>query len=88
MRIEFIYRPGNTEVQLVDTEIGGVLDRFWTNSRRVRMEVSARNRDGLNAAEAFALLEVILLPPDVGGAWGEHHDAMRRYRAKHPAKIG
>lgn len=84
MRIEFIYWPGNTEVQLVE-EIGEdvvndciVKDCFYTSAKHFAMVFQE-----YTAKQFFELIKDVLPPPSIGGEWAEFHPAMQRYRNKH-----
>jgi hypothetical protein len=90
MRLEFRYWPSNTEIQLLEDmgdsdDTVSLIDSFYTSATHFYENTAHGMYDGMRAAEAFANLEEHLPPPNVAGAWAEHHDAMRRYRQKHPA---
>lgn len=91
MKIEFKFWPGNTEIMLIDCqndsdEIEAVVRSFYTSARHLEICSPRGNRDGLDAEEAFALLEDQLPPPHISGCWAEFHPAIQRYNEKHKQK--
>lgn len=88
MRLEFIHWPGNTQIALIE-DMGDwerVKDTFYTSATHFYENTDHGMYDGMNAAEAFAMLEASLPAPNVGGTWAEHHPAIQRYRERHPVK--
>lgn len=85
MRIEFHHWAANTEIMLIEKigESEVVKDRFYTRVRQLGFG-GIGNSNEMDAKRMFALLEDFLPPPNIAGAWAEHHPAMQRYRAKHP----
>ncbi len=87
-RIEFRHWPGNTEILLIE-RIGAdelVKDRFYTSETHFYENTDHGMREGLRAAEAFAMLEVNSPAPNLKGAWAEHHPEMQRWRERHGEK--
>jgi hypothetical protein len=87
MRIEFIYWPGNTEIQLVeDFDLDGwtqVKDRFYTSATHFYENTDHGMQEGLRAAEAFAMLGKTQPAPRIEGDWAEFHPEMQRWRKRH-----
>ena len=87
MRIEFIYWPGNTQVALLD-DLDSVKDSFYTSDTHFYEDTSYGFSGGrvMIAKQAFDDLGRQLPPPNVSGAWAEHHPEMQRWRERHGGK--
>lgn len=88
MRLEFIHWPGNTEIALIEIIDGHdfVKDRFYTSATHFYENTDHGMREGLRAAEAFAMLEVNSPAPNLKGDWAEFNPYMQRWRERHGEK--
>ena len=80
MKIEFVYWPGNTEIQLVDDD-GAVEDRIYTGDKEIKITQYLPD-DRVDMELLFYFLEGVLAPPIIGGDWAPHHPYWAEREAK------